>query len=177
MLLWETPWPKCPTCLFLILVTSTSWVFSQFSSLCTSRVTTRTSPLAFANGISFLLATQSKHQVSGKCLCRFKLTCKIIFAFLVLKPHAVKLSLSLSTLEEMKQLFQTFLDPVSNTEYHQCYRDTKLQLFLPLLLCRGCGQVKHQLGSFLLIDVSFSLRHGISHIMASIPLERQVHHS
>lgn len=80
------------------------------------QATTSTSPLAFANGISFLSATQSKYQVSGKCLCRLKLTCKTSSASLALKPHAVKLSLSLSTLEGIKQFFQNFLNITSATE-------------------------------------------------------------
>lgn len=73
----------------------------------------------------------SKYQISEKCFCRLKLTCKISFASLVLNPHAVKLSLS--TLEGIKATLPGFLDLVCSTEYHQCYRDTKLQLFFVLL--------------------------------------------
>lgn len=106
------------------------------------QLSTSTSPLAFANVILFFLTTRSKYQVSGKCLCRLKLTCKISFASLVLKPHAVKLSLS--TLGGIKQFSQAFLDPELQHWISSVLQRHQTPVIPSPPPCRGCGQVEDQ---------------------------------
>lgn len=146
-------------------------IFFQLSSPSTSKLP----PLhhLFPSGT---LAAQGKYQVSGKCLCRLKPTCKMSSASLVLKPHAVKLSsLPWKALNNSSWLFWILsatpcIIRAAETPNSSYYFSSSLQRLWPI------KRPKRELSSNRFV-LQFEMWDQHSHIVASIPLARQVCHS